>query len=82
MPVSRAAGALIVAVTDPSDTKVLDALRGATGMTIEPVIASADEIRAAHDARDLHDRAQRGAWRLGHRARASLAIDFEWMPLV
>lgn len=46
MPVSRAGGALILAVTDPSDIKVLDRIREAVGMSVEPVIASADAIRA------------------------------------
>lgn len=48
MPVSRAGGALILAVTDPGDIKVLDAIRETTGMSIEPVIASAEAIRAVH----------------------------------
>lgn len=47
IPVSRAGTSLIVAVADPTDLKALDALRDATSMTIEPVIATEHAIAAA-----------------------------------
>jgi len=47
MPVSRAGSSLIVAVREP-DEDVLAALREATGFTVEAVLASAADIRAAH----------------------------------
>lgn len=48
IPVSRAGGALIVAMADPTDNAVIATLRHATGLQIEPVVASTADIRAAH----------------------------------
>ncbi len=47
VPVSRAGGSLIVAMRDPKDEAALEELEGATGLTIEPVIATESAIRAA-----------------------------------
>jgi len=47
IPVSRAGTSLIVAVVDPTDQKVLDALREATSMNVEPVIATEHAVAAA-----------------------------------
>lgn len=47
LPVSRAGQSLIVAMVDPRDHAALEALRDATGLTIEPVIAPAADIAAA-----------------------------------
>lgn len=47
IPVSEVTGSLILAMTDPDDARALDAIAKATGMSVDPVIASVDEIRAA-----------------------------------
>jgi type IV pilus assembly protein PilB len=47
VPVSRAGTSLIVAMTDPTLSAAIDALREHTGFNIEPVIASEDAIRTA-----------------------------------
>lgn len=47
IPVSRAGTFLIVAMSAPDDQATLAALAKATGLQIEPVIASLEEIRRA-----------------------------------
>lgn len=47
IPVSRAGSSLVVAMVDPVDEAALDALREATTMPIEPVIATEQAIVAA-----------------------------------
>jgi type IV pilus assembly protein PilB len=47
IPVSRVGEALVVAIADPNDRAALDALASLTGLKIEPVLATADEIAAA-----------------------------------
>lgn len=47
VPVSRIGHALVVAMTDPTDTDALDAVAEATRTSVEPVIASAAAIRSA-----------------------------------
>lgn len=40
IPISRAGSSLIVAMVNPVDAVAIDALRGHTGLNVEPVIAS------------------------------------------
>jgi len=47
IPVSRIAHSLVVALADPTNQPTLDALKSLTGLSIEPVIASSDEISQA-----------------------------------
>lgn len=47
IPVSRAGSSLVVAVADPTNGSAVDAIRAATSMQIEPVIATEQAIVAA-----------------------------------
>ena len=47
IPVSRIGESLVVAMANPNDRAALDALASLTGLKIEPVLATADEISAA-----------------------------------
>jgi hypothetical protein len=47
MPVRKEAGGLMVAMSDPLDIDVTDALRFVTGLTIKPALALESEIRDA-----------------------------------
>jgi type IV pilus assembly protein PilB len=47
IPISRAGSSLVVAMSDPVDEKAIDALRGYTGLSIEPVIATETAITDA-----------------------------------
>ena len=47
LPVSRAGSSLVVAMVDPVDRGVIEALAALTGYRIEPVIASERDIRTA-----------------------------------
>ncbi|MFN7086641.1 MAG: ATPase, T2SS/T4P/T4SS family [Burkholderiales bacterium] len=50
MPLCRMESSLIVAMENPMSWELLDTLRFHSGMTIEPVLALADDIAAAIDA--------------------------------
>ncbi len=47
VPVKKEAGGLVVAMSDPLDIEVIDALRFATGQKIKPALALESEIRDA-----------------------------------
>lgn len=47
LPVSRAGGSLVVAFVDPKDRSAFEAVKEATGLKIDPVIASESEILSA-----------------------------------
>lgn len=47
VPIGRTRGVLTVAMQNPSDTCSVQRLRGATGLTVFPVLADADEIERA-----------------------------------
>ena len=49
VPILKIAGNLTVAMADPLDVFALDELQARTGLTIEPVVAAASEIRKAID---------------------------------
>ena len=47
VPIGRTRGVLTVAMQNPSDTCSVERLRGATGLTVFPVLADAEEIERA-----------------------------------
>ena len=47
IPIFKIGNVLTVAMTDPGDVSIIDALRRSTGLEIEPVISSHEEIQAA-----------------------------------
>jgi type IV pilus assembly protein PilB len=47
IPVKKEAGGMVVALSDPLDIEVMDALRFATGLNIKPALALESEIRDA-----------------------------------
>lgn len=48
-PVSRDGNRLALAMTDPLDIYTIDAVRQATGLYVEPAVATEEEIAAAYD---------------------------------
>ena len=47
VPIGRTRGVLTIAMQNPTDTRTVLRLRGATGLTVFPVLADADEIERA-----------------------------------